>query len=501
MKRTIFKRATTVLMVVLLGIMMITPATVFAAGGDPIDFGSAESFAVLAHSTITNIGDTTIEGDVGLYSGTSITGFETVTLVGGTIHLTDPTAQQAKVDLLVAYNEAAGRTTTEVLSADLGGRTLTQGVYASPTSIGLTGTLTLDAQGNQDAVFIFKAGSTLTTATNSKILLINGASASNVFWQVGSSATLGTNSDFLGHIMAQDSITVTTGTEIIGKIMVLTGSITLDSNVILSSNVEGPEPTTYSMSIVKTADADEVEVGDTINYRITVINTGIASLNSISVTDEMIGLDETITTLAVGNSSIFTGSYVALVPGVLTNTASASNDQASYVVDSVSTTVVAAVDVPVVPTYSMSIVKTTDADGFVVGDTVNYRIIVTNTGNATLNGIAVSDPMIGLNTTINTLAVGDRSIFTGSWVAQTAGLLTNSASASNSLANDVTDSVTVTVVAAIVVPVVPDAPVAIDEIAVPIPDTSAESPLLFYFTGALVTYAGYIFLNRKKDLS
>jgi hypothetical protein len=499
MKKSMFKRATTILLTIMLGLMMITPATAMAATSGPIDFGSAESFAVLAHSSITNIGNTTIEGDVGLYSGTSITGFETVTLVGGTIHLTNSTAQQAKADLLVAYNEAAGRTTTEVLSADLGGRTLTQGVYASPTSIGLTGTLTLDAQGNQDAVFIFKAGSTLTTATNSKVLLINGASASNVFWQVGSSATLGTNSDFVGHIMAQDSITVTTDVEIIGKLMVLTGSITLDSDVILSSNVEETGSTTYRMSIVKTADASEVEVGDTINYRIAVTNTGQATLNGISVTDEMIGLDETIVTLAVGDSSIFTGSFVTLTAGVLTNTASASDDQASYVVDSVSVTVV---ESTVVPVYSMSIVKTADATQVTVGDTVNYRIIVTNTGNATLSGISVTDAMIGLNGTINTLAVGDRSIFTGSYLTLAPGLLNNTAYASDDQAPDVMDAVTTTVVAAVVVPVVPVVPIASEvEITVPIPDTNAASPIVFYGMGALMAYAGYKIVNRKKDLS
>lgn len=308
-----FNRVKIILMTFVLGIMMITPATAMAAEL-PINLGSAESFAVLADASITNTGNTTIEGDVGIYDGTSITGFETVTLVGGTLHTTDLIAQQAKADLLIAYNDAAGRTTTEVLSADIGGRTLTPGVYASATSIGLTGTLILDAQGDQDAVFIFKAGSTLTTATNSEILLINGTSAANVFWQVGSSATLGTNSSFIGHIMAQDSITVTTGVEIIGKIMALTGSVTLDSDIILSSAVEDIGQTSYSMSITKTADATEVEVGDTVNYTIAVTNTGVSTLNGISVTDELIGLDETITTLAVGDSSIFTGSYVTTTP-------------------------------------------------------------------------------------------------------------------------------------------------------------------------------------------
>ncbi|MDP3385997.1 MAG: ice-binding family protein [Eubacteriales bacterium] len=489
-----FKRATTILLTIMLGLMMITPAMAMAAEL-PINLGSAENFAILAHQTITNIGNTTINGDVGLYPGTSVTGFETVTL-NGTLHLTDTTAMNAKADLLTAFNDAAGRTTTTVITpADLGGRTLTPGVYTAATSIGLTGTLILDGGGDSNAVFIFKAGSALTTASNSEIKLINGASASNVFWQIGSSATLGTNSKFVGNIMAQDSITLTTGVELTGKIMALTGSVTLDSDVILNENIVEPEPTTYSMSIVKTADATEIEVGDTINYRIAVTNTGVATLNDITVTDEMIGLDETITTLAVGDSSIFTGSYVALTPGVLTNTANASDDQASYVVDSVSTTVVADVDVPVVPIYRMSITKTANTNEVTVGDTVSYRIIVTNTGNATLNSISVTDTMIGLNGTITTLSVGDSSVFTGSYLALTPGLLTNTAYASDDQAPDVMDTVATTVVATVVVPVVPE-----EEITVPIPDTNAASPIVFYGMGALMVYAGYVFLNKKKDL-
>jgi hypothetical protein len=499
MKKTIFKRATTILLTIMLGLMMITPATAMAATSGPINFGSAESFAVLAHQTITNIGNTTINGDVGLYPGTSVTGFGTVTL-NGTLHVTNTVAMNAKADLLTAYNDAKGRTTTTVVTpADLGGRTLTPGVYTAATSIGLTGTLILDGGGDSNAVFIFQAGSALTTASNSEIQLINGASASNVFWQIGSSATLGTNSKFAGNIMAQESITLTTGVVLTGKIMALTGSVTLDSDVILSSSVEETGSTTYRMSIVKTADATEVEVGDTVNYTITVKNTGRATLNGISVTDEMIGLDETIATLAVGDSSIFTGSFVTLTAGVLTNTASASDDQASYVIDSVSVTVV---ESTVVPVYSMSIVKKADASEVTVGDTVNYRIIVTNTGNATLSGISVTDAMIGLNGTINTLAVGDRSIFTGSYLTLAPGLLNNTAYASDDQAPDVMDAVTTTVVAAVVVPVIPVVPVATEvEVTVPIPDTNAGSPIVFYGMGALMVYAGYMFLNRKKDLS
>ncbi|MBV1758493.1 MAG: DUF3494 domain-containing protein [Dethiosulfatibacter sp.] len=355
MKKTMFKRVRIILMTFVLGIMMITPATAMAAEL-PINFGDAESFAVLAGSTITNTGPTTIEGDVGLYAGTSVTGFDSVTLVGGTLHKTDAVAMEAKAALSIAYIEAAGRTTTPVIgtiTADLGGSTLTPGVYTSATSIGLTGTLILDGQNDPNAVFIFQAGSTLTTAANSQILLINGASASNVFWQVGSSATLGTNSIFAGDIMAQVSITLTTGAKIDGKVMALTGAVTLDSNVI--GNID------YNMSIVKTADAVTVEVGDTVTYTITITNMGLEPLTDISVIDTMIGLNTSIVSLAAGSSSIFTGSYVAQTLGALTNTASASDDQAPNVTDSVTVTVVSDIVTPEPTTYRMSIVKTADA--------------------------------------------------------------------------------------------------------------------------------------------
>jgi hypothetical protein len=190
-----------------------------------VNLGTASSFAVLAGSTITNIGPTTIGGnaggDVGLHPGDNPT-IETFpgqedAIISGTVHLFDEVAEQAKVDLGTAYADAQGRSSDETISADLGGRTLTPGVYTSGSSIMLTGTLTLDAEGDPDAVFIFQAGSTLTTSSDSEIKLINGAQSCRVFWQVGSSATLGTNSKFVGHILATESITATTGATVLGS--------------------------------------------------------------------------------------------------------------------------------------------------------------------------------------------------------------------------------------------------------------------------------------------
>src|ERR1041384_7632923 len=199
----------------------------------PVPLGSAGSFAVLAASTVTSTGGTTVNGDFGLSPGTAVTGFPPG-ILNGTFHLADPTAAQAQLDLTAAYNDAAGRTPTRVFTAvsDLGGLTLTSGVYNDPTSFAITGTLTLDAQGDPNAVWIFQAGSTLVTAAGSQVILINGAQAANVYWQVGSSATLGIGSVFKGNILALASITVTTGAIVEGRLLARTGAVTLDSDNI-----------------------------------------------------------------------------------------------------------------------------------------------------------------------------------------------------------------------------------------------------------------------------
>ncbi len=163
----------------------------------PVSLGKAGSFAALGGQTVTSTGLTTLNGDLGVSPGSSLTGFPPGK-VNGTIHATDPVASQAQADLTTAYNDAAGRQPPQALPADVGGQTLAPGVYktgATP-ALGLTGTLTLDAQGDSNAVFVIQVGSALTTAVNSHVNLIGGAQAANVFWQIGSSATLGTSSTF-----------------------------------------------------------------------------------------------------------------------------------------------------------------------------------------------------------------------------------------------------------------------------------------------------------------
>jgi len=210
-------------------------ATVFpAAGADaaqaPVGLGAAASFAVLAGSGITNTGATTVNGDMGTFPTPSETGFGSVTLAG-TNHDADAVTQQAKSDLTTGYNVAAGSGPGTAVPTELGGRTLTPGVYSGPT-LGITGTLTLNTLGNPDAVFIFQASSTLVTASGSEVTILNGGTACNVFWQVGSSATLGTGSHLVGSILALTSITATTGATVDGRLLARNGAVTLDHNTI-----------------------------------------------------------------------------------------------------------------------------------------------------------------------------------------------------------------------------------------------------------------------------
>ena len=215
---------------------VILAGTALAAAS--VDLGSAKSFAVLAGTTITNTGATTITGDVGLHPGKAATGFTTVTLHGAK-HLGDAVALEAKNALVTAYNDAAGATPVTNVPTELGGTTLKPGVYGSDT-LGLTGTLTLDGEG----LYIFQAASTLITAPDSKVALINGASACNVYWQVGSSATLDTSTSFKGTIMALDSIALNTGATLQGRALARNGAVTMDHNTIDSSACAAPSPTT-----------------------------------------------------------------------------------------------------------------------------------------------------------------------------------------------------------------------------------------------------------------
>jgi cell division septation protein DedD len=223
-----------------LGTSALLAAPAYAAQA-PVGLGTADSFAVLAGSGITNTGATTITGDVGTFPTPSETGFGSVTL-HGTNHRGDAVTRGAKSDLVTAYNDAAGRSPETSVADELGGTTLKPGVYTSPT-LGLTGTLTLDGEGKTNARFIFKAGSTLISESNSDVVLINGAQACNVVWQVGSSATFKTGTQFVGNVLAHTSITAQTGANFRGRLLASNGAVTLDHNTIAKSECSVTKPT------------------------------------------------------------------------------------------------------------------------------------------------------------------------------------------------------------------------------------------------------------------
>jgi Ice-binding-like len=213
------------------------PCSTAAQAG--FNLGTAANFAVLGGAAVTSTGNTDVTGDLGVWAGASVTGIQGIVpggpgVVHGKIHAGDATAQTAQGDLTTAFNDAAGRTLApvDVANADLGGRTLVPGLYKSTGTLALTGTVTLDAQGDVNGVWIFQVASSLDTAPGSQVVLSGGAKASHVFWQVGTSAALATTTVFKGTIMADQSITLATGATLEGRALARIATVTMDSNMI-----------------------------------------------------------------------------------------------------------------------------------------------------------------------------------------------------------------------------------------------------------------------------
>ena len=276
-------------MILAIGFLMALPAVGIAAQ-PPVGLGTTTTFAILAGTTITNTGPTTINGsaggNVGLYPGTAFPGEADVTL-SGAVHLADSAASVAKDDLVAAYDDAAGRTPVTRIATELGGRTLLPGIYDSASgTFHITGTLTLDSHGDPNAVFVFKTASTLITASNSSVDLINGARFCRVFWKVGSSATLGTNSHFAGHIFALTSISAQTGAVIQGQLLARNGAVTLDTNTItngLCAAVQGP-----IIFVTKSASPLTLTAAGSVTFTYRVTNPGTVDLRDVTVTDDKV---------------------------------------------------------------------------------------------------------------------------------------------------------------------------------------------------------------------
>jgi hypothetical protein len=232
---------------IVVAIAFVFAAVPVAAQASAVNLATASPFVVLGGSTVTNTGPSVLNGDLGLSPGTSLTGFGLPAVVNGATHDNDAVAAQAQADLTTAYNVAAGQPIpagNNLTGTDLGGRTLTPGAYGFSTSAQLTGQLTLNAQGNPNAQFVFVIGSTLTTASASSVILTNGASPCNVYWKIGSSATLGTTTALIGNVMALQSISLNNGASLIGRLLARNGQISLINNVLSLGNCSTGSATT-----------------------------------------------------------------------------------------------------------------------------------------------------------------------------------------------------------------------------------------------------------------
>lgn len=276
-----------------LGLLLCAASPALSATAPPL--GNADGFAVLGGVSVGNTGLTVVTGELGTSPGATVTGFPPGTVTGGTIHLNDALAIQAQSDLTTAYNNISSQACTQDLTGqDLGSvGTLGPGVYCFSTSAQLTGTLTLDASGDPNAVFIFKIGSTLTTASGSSVLVTNGGQNCNVFWQVGSSATLGTSTTFKGSIIALTSIDLLTSATVSGRVLARNGTVTLDTNTVtlcslLPNIIVLKSVQTYSDPVNLLASPKAIP-GSFMLYTIIVTNTGPGSVdnNTTVITDQI----------------------------------------------------------------------------------------------------------------------------------------------------------------------------------------------------------------------
>ncbi len=252
--------------------------------------GAAAGFAVLGATTITNTGSSVITGNLGNSPGVTITGFPPGVVSGGTIHANDALAAQAQTDAGSAYNALLAQACSSgpLGATDLAGQTLVPGVYCYSSTLQNSGMLTLDAQNNANAVWIFKIGSTFTTLTGASVTFINGGQNSNVFWQVGSSATLGVNTSVIGNLIALTSITLNTSAVVSGSALALTGAVSLDTNT-----VSLPPLITFAKTSVASSDPangtanPKAIPGSEMLYTITATNSGYGAVdtNSTMVTD------------------------------------------------------------------------------------------------------------------------------------------------------------------------------------------------------------------------
>ena len=253
--------------------------------------GAAQSFAVLGASTVTNTGATIITGDLGVSPGTAVTGFPPGIMNGGATHAADAVALLAQNATTAAYINLAGQicpvSNTFGVPTDLAGMTLVPGVYCFASSAGLTGTLTLDALGNPNAVWVFQIASTLITGVNSTVAIINGGQSCNVFWQVGSSATLNVGTTFIGNILALTSIALQTDADVFGRALARNGAVTMDTNTVQFAACAVQPVTPIRPTLNKAFSPATITAGGTTTLTITLSNPDATVASSASLTDTL----------------------------------------------------------------------------------------------------------------------------------------------------------------------------------------------------------------------
>jgi len=314
-----------------LAVMSTSAASAATVLDGPVDLGTAATYGVLGASAVTNTGPTVVDGDLGVSPGTSITGFGAAPngVVNGTVHQTDAAAAQAQRDTTTAYDVAASLTPAQTGLTELDGLSLSPGVYSGGAlSLADTGSLTL--AGSADSVWVFQAASTLTIGSATRITITGGASSCNVFWQVGSSATIGTGAQFRGTVLAQQSVTATTGATVVGRLLARTGAVTLDTNTI-TAPTGCPTPGTPSQTVAPTitSGAPTPATAGT-PYRYTVTASGTPS-PTFAATGLPAGLTIDSTTGVVSGTPT--------TPGDATVTVTAANGTAPNATQTVTITV------------------------------------------------------------------------------------------------------------------------------------------------------------------
>jgi len=460
----------------LLAMMAMTAVPTMGAAANWVDLKTATNFAVLAGSAITNTGSSVItNGDLGLFPGTSVTGFPPGTFASGTSmtgteYVADIAATQAQADTTAAYIYAAGQATTGgTISADLGGQTLVPGVYTSGSSMGLTGTLTLDAGGDSNAVFIFQMGSTLTTAPGSNVNLINGALPCHVFWQVGSSATLGAGSTFNGTILAFTSITANAGVTVYGRLLARNGAVTLISDNITNTICPGTLATVTGTPAATLTVIKHVINGTAVasDFKLHVTSSGIDVANSPLSGAESPG---TAYTLAAGTYVVsedayagYTASYsvdgtnstsgnIALASGTTNNTVTITN---TY-------TPGGGGGAPLIPPL-IKVIKTPSPTALTGSGSVTYTYTVTNPGTVALSNVTVTDNKVSPVTYVSGDVNADKLLQPGeTWIytsktnvdATTTNTATAKGSANGNTATGIASATVVVTSPVVVTPVV-----------------------------------------------